>query len=75
MSSLDTEFATGKGRTPTDQDPDDFAAPNLKQEDIAEHMASRVATVLERTEFVEIVEVRAGVAQINIMFRVLKAKE
>ena len=75
MTSLDTEFQSEQGRTPTDQDPDSFAAPNLSQDEFAEHLAARVAAMLEDTKFVEIVELRASVAQIHIMFRVKKSKE
>jgi hypothetical protein len=76
MTSVDTEFLEGgQGFTESGQPVHEFDAPEISPEEFAEHIASRVAGALEATKMFGVVEVRAGVGQVNIMGRVKREHE
>lgn len=57
------------------QDVGTFEAPDLKDQDFADHTAKMTANALEATGLIEIVEVRAGVGQVHLLGRVKKNNE
>lgn len=72
---LETEFGRRKGRTDASQDVDAFKAPDLTPEEYAAHTANLTANAFQATKLFEIVEVKAGVAQINLLGRVRQDDE
>lgn len=74
--TLETDFGNKKkARNEVDQDVDSFAAPDLSPEEYAEHTAQQVANAFQATKLFEVVEVRAGVAQVFLIGRVKQDNE
>ena len=74
MSALQSEFHTS-GHTDAGQQLDEFEAPSISPQDLAEHTAQRIAAAFEATKLVEIVEVKASLGQVHLMGRVHKDNE
>ena len=74
MLETENEFSS-EGVTETGQDADAFEAPEIGPEEYAEHMANVLANTLQSTKIFDVVEVQAGVGQINVMGRVRRDKE
>jgi hypothetical protein len=53
-----------------DQDPDNFAPPDLSPEDVTDHIARQTANVLEGTGLIEIKELHSSVGQVHFFGRV-----
>jgi hypothetical protein len=68
-------FETRKGVTDLGQNVDAFSKPNLSPEDEAQHYAGLLASALEATGLVEVVETKVSVGQIHFMCRVQKKNE
>jgi len=66
-------FEERKGVTDLGQDINAFGKPNLSPEDEARHYADLLASALEATSLVEIVETKVSVGQIHMMMRVQKS--
>jgi len=57
------------------QDVTAFEAPDIGPEEYAEHMANVLANALQATKIFGVVEVQAGVGQVNVMGRVRRDRE
>jgi len=58
------------GRTDLGQRVEEFKAPELGDDDFADHTAKMTANAIEATKLIEIVEVKAGVGQVHLLGRV-----
>ena len=74
-TELEAEFGSAGRETESKQDLNEFNAPNLSQEEYAEPTANITANALAATKLLEVVEVKAGIAQIHLMIRVPAKKE
>jgi hypothetical protein len=68
-------FEKRKGVTDLGQNVDAFEKPNLSPEDEGKHYADLLASAMESTGLVEIVETKVSVGQIHFMCRVQKKNE
>jgi hypothetical protein len=68
-------FEAREGVTDLGQDVDTFKKPNLSPEDEARHYAGLLASTLESSGLVEVVETKVSVGQIHFMCRVQKKNE
>jgi hypothetical protein len=57
------------------QDVTSFDAPDIGPEEYAEHMANVLANALQATKIFGVVEVQAGIGQVNVMGRVKRDSE
>lgn len=71
----DSGFFQTDGVTEEGQHVGSFEAPNLDEEDYAEHTAKMTANALEATRLIEIMEVKAGPGQVHLLGRVKKNDE
>lgn len=62
-------------KTELDQDLEDFEAPDIAPEDIAEHCAGILTRLVESTGIAEVVDTKAAVGQIHVMCRVKMENE
>jgi len=53
----------------------EYDAPDLSEEDYAEHTANQTASALQATQLFEIIEVRAGIGQAHMLGRVKQDNE
>lgn len=76
---LDNILSSGaegdRGRTDLDQDVGAFDAPELSEEDYADHTAQQVAGALSATKLFEIVELKASPGSIHFIGRVHRDNE
>ena len=63
------------GLTDTGQPVDAFKAPQLGDDDYADHTAKMMANALEVTRLIEVVEVQAGVGKVHLLGRVKMENE
>lgn len=68
-------FEARKGVTDLGQNVGEFDKPNLSPEDEAKHYSGLLASALEATSLVEVVETKVSVGQIHFMCRVQKKNE
>ena len=68
-------FSESEGVTELGQDVGAFEASEVGPEEYAEHKANVLANVLQSTQIFDVVEVQAGIGQINVMGRVRRDKE
>jgi len=71
---LEDQFQS-EGRTELGQDLDEFEAPEISEQEYAEHAAGIVAKALEDTNLIEIVEMQPTASQINLLGRVKQENE
>ena len=63
------------GLTDTGQRVEEFQAPQLGDDDYADHTAKMTANALDATGLIEIVEVQAGPGKVNLLGRVKQENE
>lgn len=74
MKPTENEFFA-EGVNEAGQDVNAFEAPDIGPEEYAEHMANVLANALQATKIFGVVEVQAGIGQVNVMGRVRRDRE